>query len=91
MIESSLFASGSTQRIVDGLILLGRIGLDEPKVRRSLLSRALRSKEVQVRDAGIQAAELWEDRALGELLEAHDEPVGWLAEYAAAVATDLGA
>lgn len=87
----AVFRTGSTRRIAESLVLFGRVEVANAELRHALVKRGLDASEVEIRDAAIQATELWEDRALGELLRTYDESVPWLAEYAAAVATNLGA
>ena len=50
--------------------------------RANLVRRALTNKDVQVRDAALQAAEAWDGADLRRILAAHlpSEPVGWLRE-----------
>lgn len=69
--------------------LLGRLECVDPASRMQLVSRALASRDVEVRDAAIQAAETWSDASLAALLTAHDEPVAWLAAYRQQVVDDL--
>lgn len=51
----------------------------------SVMSRALRSEDMEVRDAAICALELWGTREAADILRAHHDPEPWLAEYVAAV------
>jgi hypothetical protein len=59
--------------------------------RLALLGRALKRASVEIRDAAVQAAELWGDQQAVEVLRrsahAHREP--WLREYVARIARDL--
>lgn len=72
------------------LRLAGRCGLPGGgAARRHLVNDSLASSHVEVRDAAVQAAESWEDPSLVEVLEAHREPVAWLADYIAQVLDDL--
>lgn len=93
-----LTRSGDHRLAADLLRLLGR----SPAVaaspspyfatsRRFLLVRALESPSVDVRDAGVCAAETWGDLGLVPVLRGHRDPVAWLAEYAVAVAADVEA
>jgi hypothetical protein len=65
----------------DFVRLLGRISEVDSATRLFVLECALRSRSVDVRDAGVQAAETWNDRKLTRSLRRHQESVGWLAEY----------
>lgn len=64
-------------------------GLCSGELRRRLVERALSEEDVEMRDAGVQAAETWGDRELVAALRGHAEPVGWLREYIDKVITDL--
>ena len=57
--------------------------------RTDLVRDALTSGNVEIRDAAAQAAELWGDRKLVEVLLSHQEPVQWLSDYIRQVADDL--
>jgi hypothetical protein len=63
------------------LRLLGRTTLPDGHVRQRLVEQGLRSTSVEVRDAVVQAIELWEDLESVHLLITHEESVPWLAEY----------
>lgn len=70
--------------------LFGRVGLPSgTESRKALITRALASPDVEVRDAAVQAVESWEDPALIKVLEAHREAVQWLADYIDQVLDDL--
>jgi len=71
------------------LRLIGRVRVEDPAVRRRIVEASLGSADVQVRDAAVQAVESWEDAGCIELLQQHEEPVGWLAAYAQDVIRDL--
>ena len=45
--------------------------------------------DVEIRDAAVQAAELWADIELVDVLQSHLEPEPWLREYILDVADDL--
>jgi hypothetical protein len=89
-LREMLFRSGANAgRTAAFLRLLGRIrGLDNES-RRWLVQQGLTSRDVEVRDAAVQAAELWGDRVLAAILNAHHEPIRWLASYVSRVASDL--
>ncbi len=57
--------------------------------RLRVLALALSSPDIQMRDAGVQAAESWEDSGAVELLQKHREPCAWLADYIKSVVRDL--
>ena len=57
--------------------------------RLHVIRLALSSPDIELRDAGIQAAESWEDRGAVELLQKHKEPCTWLADYIKRVIRDL--
>jgi len=71
------------------LRLLGRCPLLTARERKALLVSGLESDDVEVRDAAVQAAELWEDAAAAALLRAHRETVPWLAAYIEQVAKSI--
>lgn len=57
--------------------------------RADLVRKALIMKNVQIRDAAVQAAEHWADPNLIDILEGHDESERWLAQYIGMVLNDL--
>ena len=57
--------------------------------RTDLVRKALNVKNVQIRDAAVQAVENWADSNLISVLEKHKEPEQWLAEYIDMVINDL--
>ncbi len=57
--------------------------------RADLVCKALVVKNVQIRDAAVQAAEHWADSDLISVLEGHDESEQWLAQYIDMVVNDL--
>jgi hypothetical protein len=63
------------------LRLLGRQKPENPGVREKILRAALASSSIEVRDAAVQAVELWEDRTAIEVLRSHVEQTRWLADY----------
>lgn len=71
--------------------LLGRIDSLQPALRQSIITTGLASDRVDIRDAVVQAAELWGDPAAITLFQNHKEQVGWLENYINHVVRDLGA
>lgn len=57
--------------------------------RVRLVRDALRCESVAIRDAAVQASELWADRELIAVLTAHRESVGWLQDYVQSVVDGL--
>ena len=57
--------------------------------RLSVIRSALSSADIELRDAGVQAAESWEDLGALEFLSKHSEPCTWLADYIRRVIRDL--
>jgi hypothetical protein len=71
------------------LALLGRVlGVGEAE-KIALLSTALSSRSLEVRDAAIQAAELWGDHASLHVLDSHQDPVAWLDDYRRRAANEI--
>lgn len=69
---------------------LGRLNVDLSTTwKAEIIENALRTDDVEIRDAAVQAAERWGDKPLIEILMAHDEPEDWLAEYIDEVISDL--
>ena len=60
-----------------------------PQWRAALVRGGLEITDVEVRDAAAQAAELWGDPGICEVLKAHREPVSWLGDYIRDVVDDL--
>lgn len=61
---------------------MGRIDrFSSPEWRAELIRNALKSPRVSFRDAAIQAAERWGGQEIADVLEKHNEPEAWLAEY----------
>ncbi len=66
---------------------------DHPGTERwrvGLVRDGLAARDVEIRDAAVQAAELWGDRGMLTVLSAHTEPEPWLRDYVRDVAGDLG-
>lgn len=57
--------------------------------RVELVRSGLAADDVELRDAAVQAAEIWGDPGFRQVLEAHSEPVPWLDEYVRGVIDDL--
>jgi hypothetical protein len=57
--------------------------------KTKLVAAGLRHSSVEVRDAAVQAAELWSDKPLVQLLLRHEEPVSWLRDYISNVVQHL--
>ena len=58
--------------------------------RTDLVRTALVMDDIEIRDAAVQAAEIWGGEAIRNVLQAHSEPVHWLREYIQNVIEDLG-
>ena len=58
--------------------------------RSELVRDALALDDVEIRDAAVQAAELWDDREILPVLKSHSEPEPWLRDYIFDVINDLG-
>ena len=58
--------------------------------RSELVRDALALDDVEIRDAAVQAAELWGDHEILPVLKSHSEPEPWLRDYISDVIDDLG-
>ena len=58
--------------------------------RVGLVRDGLVAEDVDIRDAAVQAAELWGDRGMRTILLAHSEPEPWLRDYVRDVAEEFG-
>ena len=58
--------------------------------RSELVRDALALDDVEIRDAAVQAAELWDDREILPVLKSHSEPELWLRNYISDVINALG-
>ena len=58
--------------------------------RSELVRDALALDDVEIRDAAVQAAELWDDREILPVLKSHSDPESWLRDYISDVIDDLG-
>ena len=57
--------------------------------RAGLVRDGLTMDDVEIRDAAVQAAELWGDPDMRSVLESHSEPEPWLQNYIRDVIDDL--
>lgn len=57
--------------------------------RVGIVREALAINNVEIRDAAVQAAELWADVEVVDVLRSHSEPEPWLRQYILDVAHDL--
>ncbi len=71
------------------LRLLGRLRPLTASWRAETVKRALLSSNIEMRDAAVQAAELWEDSEAVEALRRHTETISWLRDYMEGVVDDL--
>lgn len=74
--------------LADFLRLAGRVHPDA-QLRTELLEQSLASEDIQVRDAAVQAAELWADSSSVSALRQHQEKAPWLADYIQRVIQDV--
>lgn len=58
--------------------------------RSELVRDTLVLDDVEIRDAAVQAAELWGDREILPVLKSHSEPEPWLRDYIFDIIDDLG-
>ncbi len=87
------FSSDDTQPVFAASVLrcLGRQEYPGTSPWRSELVRdALAVDDIEIRDAAVQAAELWGDRDMLPVLKSHSEPEPWLQDYISDVIDDLG-
>ena len=57
--------------------------------RVNLIRHALETGHIEIKDAAVQAVELWGDHDLAKVLASHQEDVPWLRKYIEAVVDDL--
>lgn len=57
--------------------------------RVGIVREGLATNDIEIRDAAAQAAELWGDLDLVEVLELHSEPESWLEDYIQGIIDDL--
>lgn len=74
----------------DFLRLAGRVRPSGKNLRDRILEDGLASASVEVRDAAVQAAELWADSSAAAALARHHEDVPWLADYIDRVRREIG-
>ena len=69
---------------------MGRIDdLGSVPWRIEVVREALAINSVEIRDAAIQAAELWADVEVVDILRTHSEPEPWLRQYILDITDDL--
>ena len=69
---------------------MGRIdNLGNVPWRVGVLRESLAIDNVEIRDAAVQAAELWADVEVVDVLRSHSEPEPWIRQYILDVADDL--
>lgn len=57
--------------------------------RVRLLGDALRSDNLEIRDAAAQTADMWDDEEMADVLRSHQEPVPWLRQHIADVLANM--
>lgn len=57
--------------------------------RTELVRDGLATKDVEIRDAAVQAAESWGGREILDVLKSHNEPERWIRDYIRDVVEDL--
>lgn len=79
---AELFEGHTPVSHVAGLVrLLGRQKPDDPEARQRIMQSAMASSSAEIRDAAVQAAELWQDPTAFGILRRHVERAPWLADY----------
>ena len=69
---------------------MGRIDdLGTTQWRVGVVRESLTIDDIEIRDAAVQAAELWADVEVVDILRSHSEPEPWLRQYILDVADDL--
>ena len=58
--------------------------------RSALVRDALALDDVEIRDAAVQATELWGDKDILSVLKSHSEPKSWLRDYICDVINNFG-
>ena len=81
---------GAPSLAAAALRLFGRVASPSAGARQRLIEHGLHSESVEIRDAVVQSVELWKDQDAVHMLEKHQEPVPWLAEYIRSVVEELG-
>ena len=89
-LSGAIAEGGWPRSLAAGLLrLLGRHRIFTGAWRLRVIQLALASSDIELRDAGVQAAESWGDPTAVGVLRAHAEPCGWLADYIERVIKDL--
>jgi hypothetical protein len=89
-LSGAIAEGGWPRSLAAGLLrLLGRQRIFTGAWRLRVIQLALASSDIELRDAGVQAAESWGDPAAVGVLRAHGEPCAWLADYIERVIKDL--
>ena len=89
-LSGALAEGGWPRSLAAGLLrLLGRQRIFTGAWRLRVIQLALASPDIELRDAGVQAAESWGDPEAVGVLRAHAEPCAWLADYIERVSRDL--
>ncbi len=89
-LSGAITEGGWPRSLAAGLLrLLGRQRIFTGAWRLRVIQLALSSPAIELRDAGVQAAESWGDPEAVGVLRAHAEPCGWLADYIERVIKDL--
>lgn len=86
--QEALGGEPSARILSDFLRLAGRVHPDS-QLKAKLLEQGLASENIEVRDAAVQAAELWADPGTVSALRQHQERVPWLADYIQRVILDI--
>lgn len=69
---------------------VGRLTCDETLMwGLEIADISLKHPDVEVRDAAVQALELWGGTEAADLLRQHSEEVGWLRKYIAQILSEL--
>lgn len=88
-LERLLFGDENVKIRSSVLLLLGRLNPIDADWRAYIIKKALTFEDIEMRDAAIQAAELWEDFEMLDVLRRHEELVPWLKDYKERVIEDL--
>lgn len=76
--------STNSERPVFAASVLRCIGRQTPGTatwRAEVLRESLASRDVEIRDAAVQAAEQWGDSEVKNVLRGHSEAISWLRDY----------
>lgn len=63
------------------LLCLSRLDPGTQEWRANIIETALHSKHLELRDAAVQAAEIWADKGTITILKNHNDDVDWLQDY----------